>query len=214
MRTYTSIAAAGLALLAFQALAADQLIQGRTLVVKDPTAGALTTKRNVLAVALEKSSAATLQGDPTLPGSAGGAILHLVANGANSTAQTFSLPQGTSPTTGRPYWSLVGSSGYKYRDAKGDQGAVKTLLVKRSPSGTFLIKAIIAGKNGPVDVVPPDPGTDGYLELTLGSGDRYCVKYGSDGKVKNSGPRLFKVSKPVAEGCSASPSGAFLDLTD
>jgi hypothetical protein len=213
MKTITSAAVVlgGLMFLAGSALAADQLIQGRSLVVKDPTGGADVNKRNVLAIALEHGSSSTIVGNPTLSGSAGGAILKVFANGANSTSQTFNLPQGIA-STGKPFWSAIGDKGYKYRDPKGDNGAVKTVLLKRSPAGTFIIKAIVAGKNGQVNVVPPNPGTDGYATLRIGGGgDRYCVKYGADGTVKNHGAQLFLVKKPVAEGCYGSPSQAFLD---
>jgi hypothetical protein len=211
MRTSVSTAAmlGGLVLLAGTALAADQLIQGRSLVVKDPTGGADVNKRNVLIVALERGSLSTITGDPTAP-VGGGAVLKIFANGANSTSQTFNLPQGTA-ATGRPFWSAIGDKGFKYRDPKGDNGAVKTLLIKRSPAGTFIIKAIVAGKSGQVDIVPPNPGSDGYATLRIGGGDRYCVKYGPDGHVKNHAAQLFNVKKPVAEGCYGSPSQAFLD---
>ena len=36
--------------------------------------------------------------------------------------------------------------------------AVKSVSIKLSPSGAFSIKVKVAGKNGPVNVVPPNPG--------------------------------------------------------
>jgi hypothetical protein len=109
-------------------------------------------------------------------------------------------------------------------------------VVRRtSPSGTFTINASIAGKNGPVSIVPPDPGTDACFVLQLGvggtSGDRYDVLFGPGSKITNKDATLFKAMKPPAEGVCpfgptttttttttstttttmASPSGAFLD---
>jgi len=204
-----AVALGGLVMLAGAAVAADQLIQGRLLIVKDPTGGVDPNRRNVLVVALERGTSGQITGNPTAD-VGGGAVLKIFANGANPTSQTFDLPQGTS-STGRPFWSSIGSSGFKYRDPKGENSAVKTLAIKKSPAGLFLIKAIVAGKIGQVDVVPPDPGTDGYATLRLGGGDRYCVKYGADGQVRNHADKIFSVKKPVAEGCYGSPSRAFLD---
>jgi hypothetical protein len=200
------MACAGVACVAGTAAAADQTIQGRLLTVKDGSGGGVTAKRKVLFVAIEGSSANTLVGDPT--GTPGGAILKLFVNGANPTTQTIDLPQGTA-STGRPFWTVT-PTGFKYRDPKGDNSAVRLLTVKRSPGGLFLIKGSLSGKNGQVDVLPPNPGTDAYVTLRFSAGDRYCVKYGADGHIKNNGNRVFVVKKPVAEGCFGSPSGAFL----
>jgi hypothetical protein len=199
-------AAAGLACAAGLAFAADQTILGKSLTVKQKPGDA--TSRKITASGKEKGSSNTLVGNPTLSGSAGGAILEVFANGGTSTSQTFTLAQGTS-STGKPFWSAAGSTGFKYKDGKGDQGAVKAAQIKRTPSGNFSIKVKLAGKNGTVNVVPPNPGTSGCVALTLtqnGSGDRYSVQFGTDSQIKNSGDKLFKAKKPTLEGiCPSGP---------
>jgi hypothetical protein len=197
----SSLLAAGTVLaLAGSVLAADQLVKGTALTVKDPAPGVDPTARLVSAAAKEIQSPETIVGNPTLPGSAGGAILQLIANGANPSSQTFNLAQGTS-STGRPFWVAIGASGFRYKDAKGDQGPVKLLTIKRTPSAIFSIKAKVSGKNGTINVLPPNPGTDGYLTVTITGGDRYCVKYGPEGKVTNNFDKSFKVRKVEVEGC-------------
>jgi hypothetical protein len=204
---YLSMSLALLLVLGGVAFTADQTILGRSLVVKDPGAA---NKRKVTNVAKEKQSLNTIVGNPTLSGSAGGAILTIFVDGASSANQSFVLNQGTS-TTGKSFWTTAGTTGFKYRDPRGDQGPVKVVLIKRSGSGAFSVKAVVTGKNGPVTIAPPNPGTEGCVTLKLGvgntaTGDRYHMKYGPDGIVKNSGSKLFKVTKPLTEGlCPGAP---------
>jgi hypothetical protein len=162
-------------------------------------------KRKVTSVAKEEASPNTITGDPTASGSAGGAILTVIANGANPTTQTFNLPQNTTPS-GKPFWRASGTNAFKYKDAKGVNGAVKSVTIKKTPGGTFSIKVVIRGKIGPLNVVPPNPGTDGFFTLKIGGGDLYCVKFGSDGTVINKNGTLFKVRRPVIEGCPGGPT--------
>lgn len=187
-----------------QANAADQLILGSKIVVKDSKPGD-PAKRTVIGIGKEKASAETIVGDPTV----GGATLVIIANGDHPTTQTFPLPQGTT-STGSPYWKASGSTGFKYKDSFGEQGPVNGVSVKRSSSGTFLIKAKILGKNGVVDVLPPDLGTDGFMTLTLGGGDRYCVQYGPAGTNKNKGAKAwqwkFNKNGPIQEACPTTTS--------
>lgn len=184
------------ALSAATALAADQTILGKSLTVKNP---ATPDRRKVSVQAKEAGSPNAIVGNPTTTG----AMLTISLNGANPSTQTFVLPQGVS-AQGKPFWKAVGANGYKYKDPKGEQTPVKTVLVKKTPSGTFAIKAIVAGKlDGGTILVPPNPGTDGCATLSITGGDTYHLKYGNDGLVKNTGSRLFKVRKPQTEGfCS------------
>jgi hypothetical protein len=198
---------AGLGLVGGWAVASDQTVLGKSFIVKNPSSA---DKRKVTSSAKELNSANTITGDPTLSGSAGGAILTIIANGASPSTQTFNLPQGTS-VSGKFFWKASGTSGFKYKDGKGEQGPVKTVIIKKNLSGVFTIKAVIRGKNGALNVVPPDPGTDGFVTLKIGGGgDRYCLQF-ADGQVKNVDASLFKVRRPTTEGCPSSPSGAFLD---
>ncbi len=213
--------------------AADQTVLGRSFIVKNP---GTPDKRKVTGVAKETGSSATIVGDPTIAssaggallGSAGGAILTVIANGDNPTQQVFPLKQGTT-SAGKPFWRASGTTGFKYKDPDGQQGAVKVVLIKKTVGGVFSIKVVVRGKKGPLDVVPPNLGTDGFITLKIANGDRYCVQYGADGSVKNDGDRLFKVRRPSIEGCPGgitttttsaptttttmpgSPSAAFLD---
>jgi hypothetical protein len=207
------------------AAAADQTILGNQLTLKDP---GVATKRAVSGSAKEKASANTIVGDPRIAGG----VLEILANGGTSTAQRFVLPQGTS-SSGKPFWSAAGSTGFSYKDSKGENGPVTAVKITRSPSGSFAIKVALKGKYGMVAVVPPNPGTDGCLALTIDGGDRYSVAYGSESTIKNQGTKLFSAKHPAAEAvCPAvatpiptftpspaptatgCPSANFLDVTN
>ena len=132
---------AGLGLLGGLALASDQPILGKSFIVKNPSSA---QKRKLTSSAKELNSAATITGDPTLSGSAGGAILTVIAKGTNPSAQDFNLPQGMS-SSGNPFWRTSGASGFKYKDGAGDQGPVKTVIIKKNLSGVFTIMLVIRG---------------------------------------------------------------------
>lgn len=208
MREFSKLVAlaGGIAFAAGLAYAADQTILGKSLTVKDPTQGADASKRSIKGSAKEKGTSGTLVGNPTLAGTAGGAFLDIFANGTHPTSQRFPLPQGTS-TTGKQFWTAVGSptpTAYKYKDPKGDQGPVKSAIIKRTASGSFSIKVKLTGKNGGIGVVPPNSGMSGCLALKLGTaagaGDRYSVQFGTDSKIKNVEAKVFSAKKPTAEG--------------
>jgi hypothetical protein len=78
---------------------------------------------------------------------------------------------------------------------------VKSAQIKKS-GGKFSIKVSLTGKNGPISIVPPNPGTDACIALQIGSIARYSVQFGPEpnGKITNEGDMLFKVTKPVTEG--------------
>ena len=96
--------AAVLTVVAGWAWAADQTILGRSFIVKNT---GTPDKRRVTSVAKEKDSPNTIVGNPTLAGSAGGAVLTVIANGANPTSQVFNLPQG-STASGKDFWKATG----------------------------------------------------------------------------------------------------------
>lgn len=172
--------------------AADQTVLGNTFVVKNPSTA---DKRKITVTAKEIGSDDTLQGDPVTSG----ATLTVTANGAMPSSATYALPAGSSLLTGKAFWSGDASRGFKYKDAKGENGPVTGVQLKRTGSGVFLIKTKIDGKRGMVAVVPPNPGTDGCVLLTLAGGDSYSVQFAS-GKVTNQGAVLFKVAKPTSAG--------------
>jgi len=185
--------------------AADQTVLGRSIIVRNPSTF---EKRKLKVVASENASPNTIIGNPALAG----ATLRVLLQGANSTDATYPLPQGTD-VTGKPFWSLLSSGdGYRYKDARGEQGAVKTLSIRASQTGQFTIKGSLHGKNGALPNVPPNPGTQAWVTVTIGGGDRYCIQFGLDSVVTNKDGRLFKAKKATVEGCPASPSGAFLAL--
>jgi len=209
-------------ILAGWAHAADQMILGRSLLVKNPGAP---NQRTVTAAAKEVRSSNTIVGDPTVPGSAGGsaggailgsaggAVLTVIADGDHTYQQIFPLKQGTS-STGKPFWRTAGVNGFKYKDPDGQQGAVKVVLIKKNQAAVFSFKVVIRGKKGTINVRPPNLGTGGLVSLQLGdNGDRYCVAY-MGGSAVNHGDRLFKVRRPTVAACppaTGSPNPAFVD---
>jgi hypothetical protein len=192
--------AATVGLVAGLALAADQTILGKSFSVKakpgDPT------KTKITGSASEKDSPNTLVGDPTLAGSAGGAVLTIFVDGGSSATQSFVLAQG-SDSKGKPFWSGDAVKGFKYKDSKGEQGPVKSAQIKLK-NGSFSFKASLTGKNGAISIAPPNPGTSACLAFQIGvggtSGDRYNVLFGPESKITNKGDTLFKATKPLNEG--------------
>jgi hypothetical protein len=189
---------------------ADQAVRGRRFVVSDP-APSDASQRTLRATAREPGSAG-LTGDPTLAIGRGGATLEVVANGTTPSWQVFALPDGTAPD-GAPYWRTRGATGFRYRDRDGSQGPVRSVVVKRTPGGTFRLRAMIEGAE--LAVTPPDAGTDALVALTLSQGERTCVQYGPDARVRNRGATQFSAARPQATGCGTPPesSGEFLALT-
>src|SRR5215468_9483151 len=179
------VSACAVGLVAIAAYAADQTVLGKSFSVKAKPGDS--TKTKVDGSALEKNSDDTLVGDATAAGSAGGAILQIFANGGTSASQSFVLNQGTN-SKGKPFWSGDAVKGFKYSDSTGEQSAVKSVSISLK-KGTFSIKVSVSGKNGPISILPPDPGTSACLSIQLGvdgtSGDRYSVEFGPDSKITN-----------------------------
>jgi hypothetical protein len=173
------------------AFAADQAVLGKALVVKN---GGEPAKRKIVIKAKESASVATIAGDPTT----GGATLVLDAIGDSVHSQTFNLPAGVGGD-GKPFWSGDAVKGYTYKDKTGANGAVKVAKIKKAASGVFQIKAILSGKIGDIDVLPPSDGTRGCALLSIGGGDTYSLRF-ADGKIKNKEDKLFKVTNPETAG--------------
>jgi hypothetical protein len=102
-----------------------------------------------------------VNGDPVTSGST--LNLKLDAN-----TQCFHMPSSG--------WSNVDGIGFKYADPMGvlGEGLVKKAQIKRTPGGVFQIKVIISGKNGAVNIVPPNPGTQGDMNFHINVGHQYC----------------------------------------
>src|ERR1041384_7842049 len=127
-------------------LAADQTILGKRLLVKDPSTP---DKRRITGDAREWPSPNEVVGNPTLAG----ATLTIRVDGDHPSEQTFPLPQGRT-LGGKPFWTGTSTDNYKYKDAKGEQGPVGAVQIRRSTSGVFQIKVKISGKYASVSVVP------------------------------------------------------------
>jgi hypothetical protein len=156
MRTLRPCLVAAIALAGATASAAD-LVPTKTLLVKNPPSGA----RTALWKVRERASAATVVGDPT----ADGATLHLMLSPGGD--QCFDMPASN--------WSAVGSIGFKYSDSALSNGPVKVAQIKKTLSGTFLIKAIL--KNGgatSIAVAPGNPSASYAVNFAIGAGGEYC----------------------------------------
>lgn len=195
---YAMAAAAIIGLSAGFALSADQTVLGKSFTAKNPSTP---DRRKVTVVGKEIGSPNTLVGDPV----SNGATVTINANGTNPSTQTFVLNAGVS-STGKPFWKASGT-GFKYKDAKGDQSAVKSVSIKLSPSGSFLIKIKVAGKlDGGTVIVPPNTGTDACAVLSINGGDAYSIAFGPESEIKNSADKLFKAKRPQLEGvCAGAP---------
>ena len=188
-------AATGWALLiasAAVAMAADQAILGRRLLVRDATGD---ESRRVVVILGRDSSSASLAGDPTV----GGASLQLVANGPAGSTQVLALDAAG--------WKAT-SNGFVYvGPTSGDP--VRRVVLKGPPS--YVLKAILRGNVGTSDlaVTPPNPGDDGGLVLGFPGGDRYCVSFGgaAGGVETRDDAGAWKIVNATAEaGCPISPS--------
>ncbi len=193
MLTRSRIAGAILAALCHVtvAAAADQTVRGSQLVLANP---GLPYRRKLTIKASEQPTDNSIVGDPTVAG----ATLTATVHGTRPSTQTYSLRQSTSALTHRPFWTGDFARGFTYRDSRGEQGAVTKLQIKLS-RGIFRITAAIDGRQGPIDLVPPDDGTDGCVLLSITGGDSYSIEF-ADGLVVNDGGTTFKVLKPVRQG--------------
>jgi hypothetical protein len=182
-------------------MAADQLVPAKILLVKNPPSGA--TKRELVYKVKENASAATVVGDPT----SGGATLHVVLTQGGD--QCFVMPASG--------WTPISTIGFKYKDATLANGPVKVASIKKTPSGNFLVKAVLKGSGATqITVVPGDPTATYGTNFTLGGGDSYCS--GTSTATPNpNDDKTFKVVNDTApasctvSACVGSPSGAFVD---
>jgi hypothetical protein len=200
-----------LLLLAGAAAAADQPIRGTKLTVASPSSGQ-PGYREIVVRAHEPASPQTISGDPTAPLATGAALLHVRLDGATPSAQTFTLRPGTA-RSGRPFWRAIAPAGFEYVDAYGEQGPVRRLLLRKDGKGNVRLLVKIKGAPPAVQLAPPNPGTAAFVTLTLGTGDRYCVRFGPDATVRNRDDRRLRVTGVAGEGCPALVSGELLALS-
>jgi len=206
-----ALAALALAVLcsSIEALAADQTLLGQRLTISDRYPGDPARRRIVL-TARELRSDNTISGNPTVGGSNGGALLHLVTEGGTPTNTVYALPQGTS-RSGKPFWRAV-AGGYRYADPSGENGPVGSLVLRKASNGTLTLRVVLAGKRAALDAVPPNPGTQAFALLSFSGGDRYCVAFAPPATVADDGARGFRVFRVTTEACPASVSGELLAL--
>src|SRR5262245_17223745 len=150
-------------LIVSKAGAADQLILGKLLLVKDPQPGVDPTKRSIVVFGKELASPNTLMGDPLN----NGAFVEVIANGASSSSQTFAMPAGVFNSVWGWKTPRHPVFGYLYRDLNGVNGPVKVAFIKKVPSGNFLVKVLIKGDLGSITVVPPAPGANGGMRFII-----------------------------------------------
>src|SRR5262245_14415269 len=197
MRVGTRVFAAALlaGVTATSAHAADQTILGNTLQLRNPSTP---DRRTIVGKANEKASVNTIVGDPTVSG----ATITVRANGGTPSEQTFTLPQRTSPSFGKNFWTGDSVKGFKYKDAKYENGsAIKTVRITKSGSGTSQITVMGSSKINPITVLPPDLGTDGCILLTITGGDSYSVAFPPlDGTITNKGPLQYTHKRVSIEG--------------
>ncbi|MDX2170619.1 MAG: hypothetical protein SF182_26335 [Deltaproteobacteria bacterium] len=184
------------------AQAADQTLLGKQILVKDPSTP---DKRKIVLQAAEEASPNTVVGNPV----ANGATLSIAVYGGTAITQVFPLPSGTNQA-GKPFWKGDATKGFTYKDAHGENGPVKIAKLKLAPNGTFQLKAVIMGKLGTIDVVPPNPGSGACARLQITGGDSYSVRF-ADGTMKNKAGKLFSVKAPSSEGSCLTCGNSFID---
>jgi hypothetical protein len=190
------------ALVARPAVAADQKVFGKIVLVKNNLDPA---KRKVKYLAKEAASASTIVGNPTVDG----ATFEIVMEPELGTGsqQCFVLPGAG--------WSAIGAIGYKYKDVTGTYGPIKVATIKRSPSGTFILKVVANGTLGAITLQPPARTAQADVFFRVAGGDRYCSVFGGD-FLADAVSGFKAKNAPAPSSCAGaflvcSPSGAFLD---
>lgn len=171
--------------------AADQTILGTDLVVSNP---GTPDQRKVSVRAKEV-------GTDGIVGSAfaNGASVTVTAVGDTTNAETYDLPAGTS-AAGKPFWTRTAGQGFKYRDARGENGPVTSALIQRNHD-VFTIKLAVSAKRSAVALVPPNAGTAACVLVTADGGDSFSVRFAAGDAVATSrGTTLFRIRKPGTEG--------------
>jgi len=193
MRKYLGKTLAAAAFVAFcgaPALAADQLVPGKLIIVKPLT----------LAKVIAKGTFALPTGGD-VPTTAGGSLL-IRDLGDPMNANTYSLPSGGWKGLGNP----AGSKGYKYKGAGSVSDPCKVVLIK-----TNIVKAVCKGTGVTLDTPVTAPPAEVAVNLSSGPGTSYCAEFGGT-EVKNTANILKRKDAPAPSACS-SPSGAFVDTT-
>ena len=179
--------------------AADQLLTGKKLLIKNPPAGV--TKNKTVHLSKDATiaiGASGSTGDPTCGGSGGGGGSITLAASGGAGSVTINLPCANWATNNP-------NDQYKYKDTT--KATCNIVLVK---SGK-LAKAVCLGSQVAIDLQEDGDTAPVGVAIRLNQ-DRYCTNFGGTIKKDGSDGKTFLAKDaPVAGGCPASPSGAFLD---
>jgi hypothetical protein len=185
MRSFPSLVLAiAISVGAIPAAATDHSILGRSLLVRSPGGE---PSRLVAVVAKETATDIASVSDPT----ASGANLRVYATGGSPAEQQFALPAAG--------WSAI-RGGFRYRPPAGAAPPVALALLRAKLSGAVGVADL--------EVVPPNPGEAGGIELEIGA-DRYCAGFGglAGGEEKEDSATLWRIRRATAEAaCSPPPT--------
>ena len=164
-----------------------QTVLGKRLVVRNPS---LPDQRRIVGLGKERNTDNAILGNPV----ANGASLQIIANGTSSSTQIFSLPAGG--------WRRNGPGGFRYSNSFSG-GAVRSASIRRTPNGVLIMRVVAAGRQGAVDVLPPNLGTDGGFILTVNGIYRYCVGFGgaAGGIERADNAAVWSVKNATAQVC-------------
>jgi len=134
-------------------LPTPQTVGLQLLVVKNPSGPA--ARKIVYKV---KDFGHAIVGNPLT----GGATWNVKLDGLS---QCFAMPASG--------WSPSGSAGFKYTDASALYGPVRMARIRKS-GNVLKIKAIVLGRQGPVNIMPLNPSVQADTNLSFGDGAEYC----------------------------------------
>jgi len=200
------------------ARAAEHEVRGVGFVLADPLPDDNPPRRHAFAAVRDRRGPGIV-GNPL----ASGVTVTLLANGATPTVQTFEIPPGAFTEPDGPGWTGRVRRGrrvlYTYRDERGTNGPVTSIRLQSNHAAFLIAVTVDARADDDVALVPPNPGTDAGMILSINDGDTYCAGFGgaAGGKITDNDANLFRVSKPRLATCPflppSSPSGAFVEPT-
>lgn len=177
------------AVCATSALAADQLVPGKIMIVKPGSLAKVISK-----------GAFTLPTGADDPTAAGGSLL-IKDLGDPMNSNTYSLPALGWKGLGNP----AGSKGFKYKGAGSGADPCKVVLIK-----TNIVKAVCKGAGITLTTPVTAPPAEVAVNLSSGPGTSYCAEFGGT-EIKNTSTILKRKDATSLPSACSSPSGAFLD---
>jgi len=87
----------------------------------------------------------------------------------------------------------------------GDPLANGAMLLVAANGRTSIVDG--RGTRRQVSIVPPNPGTDGVMVLSINGGDSYCVPFGgaAGGKIIENDEETFRIAHPRFKECPEAP---------